>query len=133
MVEKENKLSRYGFCSNCEQWVKLKFAPDYDSSIKNGWLEEHYLDGVKCENSGYSPLKYKYEAETIEAGIELAKRLASDKKKCLEGNNKDYHSLACGDGRNCEEERALLFQALARFVLKNEQILVDANKQNINI
>jgi hypothetical protein len=74
-----------------------------------------------CRDSGYSPHGRTYVVKTPAEARELAQWMQNDLGFCLDRPGSRRHSLACGDGRNCEEERLRLSKALAVFYLQNEQ------------
>lgn len=104
------KLTRSGFCGNCEIWLEMK-----DSS---GGLPTHNMKGgqEKCTSSGYSPLGCRYVIKTRKEALEVAGFLQNDTGYCLV---RDRHSIACGDGDRCNAERRMLAEALSTYCLEN--------------
>jgi len=100
-------MEKLGFCTNCRQWVvvKEKALPNHNNK-----------EGEHCTNSRYSPWKIKYRVTDIDDAKELAKAIIKDNENCL--NSRSGHSIACGDGASCAEERQRRAQALAEFLLE---------------
>lgn len=97
-----------GHCRECNQDVPLG---------ENSWLPEHQNEeGERCKNSKYSPESTFYVLETLADAKRMAKKIRSDIHVCLRWSAKGRHSLACGDGKDCAEERARWANALAQFV-----------------
>lgn len=102
-------LDEYGWCCDCEQWIKMEPKKSELPNHDNG-------DDKKCPNSGYSAWETKYEINSIEKAKKIATIIVEDNNVCLYGGN--MHSMACGDGESCSVIRKLLSSALANFVLK---------------
>ena len=105
-------LTEEGLCSDCQKWLKLEPGKSY--------LPDHKCKGKKCINSGYSPDACRYRVKTHKQALRLATMLAKDDGTCLSGVGMGRHSLACGDGDNCNSIRFELAKALAHFILQNK-------------
>lgn len=106
------KLTVMGHCSGCNQTLNLK---------GKDWLPDHSIDGVKCRHSKYSPAATSYALLTDQDAQYMAELIVNDTTHCLQMRMYNRHSLACGDGDNCEEERNKRAQALAEYVLRIAQ------------
>lgn len=103
-------IERLGLCDKCKQWLPLKKG--------QGWLPDHKgADGKKCSNSKYSYDALKHNIKTLDEAVAVAQFILGDEGGCLNGGG--LHSLACGDGDYCENERLLWAQALAEYFLAN--------------
>ncbi len=98
-----------GLCIKCGCWLLLK----------KDWLPEHKgPDGERCPNSGYSRDAFKYHIKTYEGAVTMAKLIANDHDRCLNGGG--MHSLNCGDGDDCARRRLIRAKALADYVLAHK-------------
>jgi hypothetical protein len=103
-----SNIELLGLCSNCNTWHPIKKGKD--------WLPNHKgTNGKKCPNSGYSYSAIEYSLKTAEEATGMAQLIAADKGGCLHGGG--LHSMACGNGRYCEDERQRRAQALAEYFL----------------
>jgi hypothetical protein len=116
------KVKTKGWCDTCKQWLILKEAGKDIS-----YLPKHKDKKDKeCPNSHYSPQKNEYFVTTSEEAIAVAKFIENDEGGCLNGDS--LHSLACGDGDDCDDTRLLLAKALAKYFL--QQFEIDTKKKD---
>lgn len=106
------KLKIVGTCSGCRQEVEVCPDDPYSSAARN-----HRFQGQLCGGSDYSLLNTRYIIETEEEATAVATFLRDDIRVCLESMM--GHSLACGDGRHCQETRQELSSAFAIYYLAN--------------
>jgi hypothetical protein len=114
LQEVKSFLKTEGSCPECHRWVALQ--PQSFCSA----LAEHKHRGRKCPGAGGSGKSYRYVVRNAPDAQRLAAIIAADEGKCLSTIGSGGHSMACGDGRDCHEERMRLAKALASFVLKHE-------------
>ena len=100
-------MKHVGLCHHCKQWCNLD---------RKSWLPDHDMpNGERCPDSRYSYWVLKYELEDAAEAKTLAQEIVGDIGGCLRDGG--GHSMACGDGEQCEAERLRCAQALAAFVL----------------
>lgn len=101
-------IGEMGLCSTCKKWFQMR----------NGVLPRHHQKDTRkqCRDSGMSPTQRKYFVRSTQEGRVLAKFIMQDDDRCLTGDR--LHSIACGDGEQCADERRLLAQALATYCIE---------------
>lgn len=100
-------MEKLGYCGKCDQWLIMD----------ENWLPEHNdLHSEHCSQSRYSPGGTKYRVMSLADAKEMAKEVSDDTTECLSRSR--WHSGACGDGKECAEERKRRAQALAQYVLE---------------
>lgn len=104
-----------GLCGTCKEWFQMR----------SGSLPRHHQKDTRkqCRDSGMSPAQRKYFVRSTLEGRDLAKFIMRDNDRCLSSGL--LHSMACGDGARCADERRLLAQALATYCI--EKILNCSN------
>ncbi len=109
------KLAELGLCHDCEIWLEIDNNTDS--------LPTHKIKGSnkKCPDSGMSPWDYKYLIKTKEEARAVADFIENDSEVCLDSTmcGSRVHTLNCGDGRNCSNQRLLIAKALAKYCSKN--------------
>ena len=109
------EIVRLGKCSGCGEWIEL--------STSGHSIPEHKRKGSKrknCVGSRYSYTDLKYRIDTPEQAVGLAQIIKEDTTKCLSGY--EYHTLGCGDGNHCAQERRRRAQALAEYLLQHVSV-----------
>lgn len=102
-----------GWCARCKQWVE-----GIDSEFAWGLPDHTNRAGERCLSSGYSASEIKYRIDSLEQAQLLARIILDDTSVCLETfYDGTCHTPACGDGRNCEEERNRRAKALAQYLV----------------
>ena len=102
---KELGLKVYVQCRICKEFVLL--LPGQEGAVPSH---------DKCTGARYSYIEKKYEIDSPEQALALAKLFVNDDGKCLIGGG---HSLRCADGQECTDERRRLSRALAEFVVED--------------
>ena len=107
-----------GTCSQCNQVVPVKADSCCSAAL------EHLHEGKRCPGSDYSVVNPYSVILTPEEALAVATFLRDDTGACLingpgHGHN---HSLACGDGEDCDEIRRDLAHALAVYYLDGLEI-----------
>ncbi len=108
--------TRVGECSSCHQLVFMVVGV-----YGYGILVHNNQHDVRCNGSGMSPRNTLYLIESHEQALNMAELIARDTDVCLDlwmSSTPSNHSMACGDGRRCQAERARRSQALAQYVLQ---------------
>lgn len=102
-----------GLCYGCKQHVEI-VDPDGDCVLSKHTNQA----GELCRRSGYDANEIAYRIDTSEQALSLARVIADDTSVCL-GDLYDgtCHTIACGDGRDCAEERNRRAKALAHYLV----------------
>jgi len=101
---------REGLCGKCGEWFSIV------SGHGSGLPEHNVVAGdERCPDSGYSAQKTRYRVRTKEEARTVADMILQDTGGCLNGLNR-MHTIDCGDGRECTDERLRIAQALAAYV-----------------
>jgi hypothetical protein len=110
LVKAKLDLIVVAHCDLCNQ--------DVEGGAEYHGLPQHNdATGEMCPNSGYSPAGVSYRVDSVEQALALAEAIIADTTVCLSGRG--FHTIGCGDGRECAEERLLWAKALANFILAN--------------
>jgi len=106
------KLKVVGICNECKREVDIKTG-----SLCNAACT-HKFRGQKCRGSDYSVQNTRFVIRTEGEARQVAVFFRNNTGGCLDGGS--GHSMACGDGRDCEETLGKLAREFASYYLAQQ-------------